>query len=120
MSTKHPLICPPKTRLPARPLLKGKQAAGLETLFKVLGNQTRLRLLHALVRKDKLCVSELAETLGMKVQAVSNQFQRLVGRGIVSAERSGTNIYYRIVDPCVVSLLDKAICLVEDAQRRKR
>ena len=120
MSKKRSIPCPPTTRLPDRPLLKGDQAAGLETLFKVLGNQTRLRLLHALVRKDKLCVTELAETLGMKVQAVSNQFQRLVGRGIVASERNGTNIYYRIVDPCVVSLLDKAICLVEDAERRKR
>src|ERR1035441_3730858 len=69
--------CPPKPALSTRPLLSVRQAQTLESTFKTLGNATRLRMLHALVCAGELCVGELAERLGMKPQAVSNQLQRL-------------------------------------------
>lgn len=85
----------------------------------MLANDTRLRLLHALVREKEVTVGDLAERLDMKPQAVSNQLQRLADRGIVAPRREGNYIHYRIVDPCVVSLLDRGLCLVEDAKSRK-
>jgi DNA-binding transcriptional ArsR family regulator len=50
----------------------------------------------------------------MKPQAVSNQLQRLADLGIVATRREGNNIHYRLVDLCVRSLLDEAICLMEE------
>lgn len=111
--------CPPKTPLNRRPLVTDEQATQLGTLFKNLANDTRLRLLHALVRAGELCVTDLAEAVHMRPQAVSNQLQRLVDRGILGATRNGNNVHYRIVDPCVPDLLDRALCLTEDAARRK-
>lgn len=111
--------CPPKPPLQSRPLIRVEQAESLEDTFKMLANSTRLRLVHALVRAGEMCVGELAEAVGMKPQAVSNQLQRLVDRGILSPRRNGNHIHYRVVDPCVVSLLDQGLCLTEDAQRRK-
>lgn len=113
-----PTCCPPKPDLGERQLIDPERAAELEGLFKVLANDTRLRLLHALVRAGELCVSELAEAVNMKPQAVSNQLQRLVDRGILGSKRNGTNIRYRIVDPCVTNLLDQGLCLLEDAKER--
>lgn len=110
--------CPPKPELANRPLLSDRQAYELEETFKTLANATRLRLLHVLVRAGELCVSDIAKALGMKSQAVSNQLQRLSDRGIVNARRDGVQIYYRIVDPCVTSLLDKGWCLAEDVRPR--
>ncbi len=111
--------CRPKPRLVARPLISGAEAAGLGQTFKILANSTRLRLLHALVRRPGLSVTELAEALGMKPQAISNQLQRLLDKGIVSNVRNGTNIHYRIVDPCVMGLLDQGLCLTEDPWQRR-
>ena len=111
--------CPPKPKLAARPLISTAQASDMEGLFKVLGSETRLRLLHALCRSAELCVSQLAEAVGMKPQAVSNQLQRLIDRGILDSRRDGNQIYYRIVDPCVPALLDQGLCLIEDSQGRK-
>ena len=108
--------CPPKPDLRDRPLLSPEQAAETAGVFKVLTSDTRLRLLHALVRTDGMCVSALADTVGMKPQAVSNQLQRLVDQRILRAQRQGTFIHYTIVDPCVVNLLDQGLCLVEDAR----
>lgn len=105
--------CPPKPDLCARPLLSLEQAVQLACVYKILANDTRLRLLHALAREGKLCVSALAEKVGMKPQAVSNQLQRLTDRRILSAERNGNHISYSIVDPCVISLIDYGLCLTE-------
>jgi DNA-binding transcriptional ArsR family regulator len=120
-ATKHtslPTRCAPKPALCDRPLITPEQAAELMGVFKVLANDTRLRLLHALVRADELCVTDLAETLGMAPQAVSNQLQRLVDRGILGSRRQGTSIYYRLVDRCVTALLDRGLCLAEEAKGR--
>lgn len=85
-------------------------------MFKVLGNDTRLRLLHALARANEMCLMDLANSVGMKPQAVSNQLQRLVDRRILGSRRDGNNVYYRIVDPCVTVLIDRGLCLIEDAK----
>ena len=112
--------CLPKPLLEERPLLSPKQAIELGALFKVLANDTRLRLLHALVRQGEMGVMELAKVLAMKPQAVSNQLQRLTDRGILESRRAGININYRISDPCVISLLDHSLCLSEDAKARMK
>lgn len=115
-----PAPCPPKPSLEERPLLAPEQAVELVALFKVLANDTRLRLLHAIVRQGEMGVMELSAALGMKPQAVSNQLQRLLDRGIVGSRRAGINIHYRISDPCVISLLDHGLCLSEDAKVRMK
>jgi len=96
-----------------RSLLPEESAAELEAVFKMLGNRTRLRMIYALTRAGEMCVTELASALEMKPQAVSNQLQRLTDRGILASKRTGINIYYRVVDRCVVSLLDRGIHLKE-------
>jgi ArsR family transcriptional regulator, lead/cadmium/zinc/bismuth-responsive transcriptional repressor len=109
--------CNQKPELKDRSLLSPIQAGGLAAVFKVLANDTRLRLLHALVRAEELCVSELADAVGMRQQAVSNQLQRLSDLGIVAARRDGNSMRYRLVDLCVRNLLDQGLCLVEEANR---
>lgn len=112
-SQRDPLLLPTDLTVENRPLLAADQATALMRLFKVFANDTRLRLLHALVREGELCVTDLAQVVGMKPQAVSNQLQRLVDRGIVGARRDGVNICYRVIDPCVVVLLERGLCLIE-------
>ncbi len=112
--------CSPKPPLQDRDLIDTADASRLEALFKTLANGTRLRLLHALVRAGELCMTDLAEAIGMKAPAVSNQLQRLSDKGILGSRRNGTQVFYRIVDPCVVALLDQGLCLSEDAETRTR
>jgi DNA-binding transcriptional ArsR family regulator len=111
-------LCRPKPALGERPLLTREQAADLTGIFKVLANENRLRILHALVRAEEMRVSELAETVGMSPQAVSNQLQLLVLRGILGCRREGLNMHYRISDPCVIALLNYGLCLSEEAKER--
>lgn len=110
--------CKPKPKLDSRPLISHEQSDSLEDLFKVLANDTRLRLLHALVRNGELTVSNLCEQVEMRPQAVSNQLQRLSDQGIVEPRRDGNSIFYKIVDSCVPALLDLGLCLIEETRRK--
>lgn len=96
-----------------RPLIGAADATRLSKVFKVLANDTRLRLIHALAREGELCLTDLAATVEMRPQAVSNQIQRLADRGILASRREGNNVFYRVADPCVASLLDLGFCVTE-------
>ena len=110
----HQIVCTPgMPALADRPLIGAADAARLARVFKVLANDTRLRLIHALARAGELCLGDLAATVGMRPQAVSNQVQRLADQGILASRREGNNVFYRVADPCVASLLDLGFCVTE-------
>jgi DNA-binding transcriptional ArsR family regulator len=117
-ATRPPACCE-QPSLKERSLISPIEAGGLAAVFKVLANDTRLRLLHALVRADELCVTDLATSLGMKPQAISNQLQRLSDLGIVASRRDGNSIHYRLVDLCVRGLLEQGWCLMEESRVRR-
>jgi DNA-binding transcriptional ArsR family regulator len=84
-------------------------------VFKVLANDTRLRILHLLCQESEIAAGDLARRLALKPQALSNQLTRLADLGVVATRREGIHIYYRVIDLCVSTLLEKAICLMETA-----
>jgi DNA-binding transcriptional ArsR family regulator len=90
------------------------QGVKVAALFKLLGNDTRVRLLHHIVKSGEATVSDMAKKLGMKPQAVSNQLVRLSDTGMLAHRRDGNHIYYRVVNGCVAPLLDLALCLMDD------
>ncbi len=112
--------CTNRPALEARPLLSFVEAVKVMALFKVLANDTRVRLLHHLVRSGESTVSDLGKALGMKPQAVSNQLVRLSDTGMLNSRREGNNVYYRVVNGCVAPLLDLALCLMEDEGQKGR
>ena len=108
------VCCTTRPALKDRPLLSFVQGVKVAALFKLLGNDTRVRLLHHIVRSGEATVTGMARTLGMKPQAVSNQLVRLSDTGMLSSRRDGNNVYYQVINGCVAPLLDLALCLMED------
>jgi DNA-binding transcriptional ArsR family regulator len=128
MAQKRPIpepeaCCPPgdscaaRPPLADRPLLSFVEAVKVMALFKMLASDTRIRMLHHIVRRGEATVTDMARALGMKSQAVSNQLTRLSDAGVVAARREGNNVYYRVANGCVAPLLDLALCLMEDEGR---
>ena len=97
-------------------LMAEARADDLAQLFKVLANDNRLRILHAIHLAGEVGPSEIADATGVSQQAVSNQLQRLADQRIVHARREGQRVLYRIIDPCVPGLMDLGVCLID--QRR--
>ena len=88
-----------KARIPS-----SEELERMSLFFKVLGDPTRLRILHAL-HAAELCVCDLGETLSMSVSAVSHQLSVLKRARLVSHRRDGKVIYYSLNDQHVGSLL---------------
>jgi DNA-binding transcriptional ArsR family regulator len=99
--------------------LEAQKAAELAAVFETLANDTRLRVLNVLVKGIEASPTKLAEQVGMKPQAISNQLKRLSDRGIIQRRREGNQVYYRIVDPCVIDLLERGLWLVQDTKLRR-
>jgi DNA-binding transcriptional ArsR family regulator len=69
----------------------------LAETFKVLGDETRVRILFALSQQE-LCVQEIAERLQMTQSAVSHQLRRLRDKNLVRYRKKGKMVYYTFDD----------------------
>jgi len=81
-------------------------AQGLAELFRILGESTRVKILHALSCTE-LCVCDLSELLNMSHSAVSHQLRLLRANKLVRFRRSGKNIFYSLDDEHVEGLLSQ-------------
>jgi len=79
------------SRGPARGVVKD-----LAQLFKLLADETRLRILDMLGARKELCVKDLWERLGQSQPAVSHHLGLLRMAGLVDTRHEGKHIYYRI------------------------
>jgi ArsR family transcriptional regulator len=91
---------------------RGPAAAGeLQTFkaqfFRALAHPTRVRMLEILVRGGRT-VQALQDELGLGQPIVSQQLAVLRHQGIVSAQKEGSSVRYRLRDPLVGALLDVA------------
>ena len=77
----------------------------LATLFKMFGDGTRVKILHAL-EQNEMCVCDLAALLGMTKSAVSHQLKALRLANLVKFRRDGQVIYYSLADDHVKYILD--------------
>jgi len=69
----------------------------LAEFFKMFGDPTRLRILHALSVAE-MCVCDLCEYLGMNQSAVSHQLKILRQSRLIKYRREGRNVYYSLDD----------------------
>ena len=77
----------------------------LASLFKMFGDGTRVKILHAL-ELNELCVCDLAALLGMTKSAISHQLKALRLSNLVKSRRDGQVIYYSLADDHVKDILD--------------
>ena len=63
--------------------------------FRVLGDPTRLRILHGLAVTE-LCVCDLATLLETTSSAISQQLRLLRSHGLVTFRRDGKVVYYSL------------------------
>ena len=112
-------------------VVRAPKLASLETVFKALADQTRLRIL-ALLAGGEVCVCDIHETLGISQPKASRHLAYLRRAGLVADRKAGLWVHYRLAepgDPVVETILAGALhCLghvpgvktVEPAAPRKR
>jgi ArsR family transcriptional regulator, arsenate/arsenite/antimonite-responsive transcriptional repressor len=96
------------------PLLKGRITAEdtsyLAAIFRVLGEPARLQILSLISAQpsQEVCACELVETLGLAQPTVSHHLKVLYQAGLLTKDRRGTWIYYRIL-PEKLAMLRNAL-----------
>ena len=80
----------------------------LAALFKLFGDGTRVKMLHALELRE-MCVCDLAALLGVTKSAVSHQLKALKLANLVRFRREGQIVYYSLADDHVKAILDVGV-----------
>jgi len=98
--------CAPLAREPLPPA----GAAELAPLFKALADPMRLRLLSLIACHDggESCVCDLLEAFDVTAPSVSYHLKILREAGLISSERRGTWVYYR-VNPAVLAQMSAVL-----------
>lgn len=68
----------------------------MSRVFSALGDTTRLHLVHRLVERSPLSVSELGEGLAVTRQGVTKHLQVLEEAGVISAQKQGRERLYSL------------------------
>ncbi len=108
-----PCLHPDVVQAARADLLPGDDAERLADIFGVLSDPTRLRLVHALAARE-LCVCDLANILGLRQAAVSQQLRLLRAGRIVRVRRVGRNAFYRLDDDHIRDLVGLAVAHVRE------
>ena len=100
-------VHPDKVQLVLDATLPTEALARAASMFKLLGDQTRSRLLFALLEAGELCVCDLAAATGTQEATVSQSLRMLRASGVVTGRREGRLVFYRLADAHVRMLLDR-------------
>jgi len=85
-----------------------KELNRLSSIYKVLGDPNRLKIVMAL-KNVEMCVCDLAAFLGLTESAVSHQLRRFKDLSLVKSRREGQVIYYSLDDAHVAELLNTGL-----------
>ena len=71
----------------------------IDQIFRAFADETRLRILHLLKRKEELCVCELIDILRIGQSKVSRHLAYLKKAGLVKDRKDGLWSHYSLIRP---------------------
>ena len=89
---------------PGAPTMAPAEAASLAARFKALSDPTRVALINRLAGADEVCVCHLVDEFELSQPTISHHLKKLRDAGLVTAERRGTWMYYRLVPHAIDAL----------------
>ncbi len=92
----------------------------LVRLFKLLSDETRLRILYYLTQRNELHVRALCELLHESQPAVSHHLALLRMAGLIERRREGKHNYYGLKTRQFSTLLDMLFATMPEGNRRIR
>lgn len=83
----------------------------LQSCFAALADRTRLKILHALLEADELCVCDVAHVVGMSLSSASHHLRKLRDLRILRYRTDGKMSYYSLRDRGVGALVRQGMGL---------
>ena len=77
--------------------MENRESYGLQAeLLKALAHPTRLKIVHCLLQSGCRNVTCIEQRTGVSQSCVSQHLQKLRAAGIVTSERQGNEVFYRV------------------------
>ena len=95
-------------------------ARDLVQLFKLLADETRLRILHYLMQTEELNVRTFCALLDQSQPAVSHHLALLKDAGVIECRRDGKHNFYHLVPKRCQAFLDTVFAVSGPETRRVR
>ena len=109
---QQPCIHPDIVAAAAPTKLLQNKAEKLAEIFKVLGDPTRVKMLHILTAHE-MCVCDIAAILNMGQSAISYQLRILRTARLVKYRKEGKVVWYSLDDMHVISLFQQGLEHIE-------
>ena len=85
----------------------------IANLFKVLGDNTRTRIL-SVIEKGELNVSSISEKVGLPISAISHQLRVLRQAKLIKGRKVGKEVFYSLDDEHVSLIFNCALAHVKE------
>lgn len=105
---------PDKVRMACLHRVDSETALELAEVFKVLGDQTRIKILSLLAAEEELCVCDIAEALEMGQSAISHQLRVLRTARLLKFRKEGKEALYSLDDHHVLTLMAQGLEHVQE------
>ncbi len=76
-------------------------------LFAIIGQPVRIQIL-AIIGTESACVCHLEAVLGLRQASISQHLMVLRKANLVTTQREGRNIFYRLVQPGILAVIEQA------------
>ena len=87
-------------------------------VVKAMAHPTRLFIVDQLTKEER-CVAELTEMIGADMSTVSKHLNVLKSAGIVSDEKRGSQVYYRLKVPCILNFFNCVESVLKNNAQRQ-
>jgi ArsR family transcriptional regulator len=103
--------------IPWNAMMKDSALARLAATTKTLGHPARLRIL-AMLRQNRLSVCQIASVLGVAPSTASNYLIELRRADLVTEQRQGKWVYYRLTDETPIDALLRFVLVLIGADEQ--
>lgn len=108
----HHYLCHADCHSPAR-IQELQQAVakteGVTPIFKALADETRVKIIYALLQEPDLCVCDLAQVASLSIAAASHHLRLLKNMGLARSRKEGKLVRYSLNDDHVRIILEEAL-----------
>ena len=87
-------------------------------MCKVFSNPIRLEILN-LLRDKEMSVTELIEKAKLSQANISQHLSIMKSKGIVTSNRKGKNIYYKLINPKIINAFDMIREILSERMKRE-
>ncbi|WP_196887916.1 ArsR/SmtB family transcription factor [Aureivirga sp. CE67] len=89
-------------------IIEPEKVLKVAEILKTIGHPIRLQVLEVLEREEPLTVSQILENINLDVEQslLSHHLIKMKDKGILSSEKQGMHMYYRVTDRKILSIFD--------------